>query len=78
MLGIGLQHKTVDCLTSELELTSSQILGLFNRIIRRLTKYLYEILGKAIEETFSVSDVPEMRPLNESINEDLEKTEKVM
>jgi len=36
MLGLGLQHKTVDQLATELELPSSQLLGLFNRTMRRL------------------------------------------
>lgn len=67
----------MDSLITELELSSAQILGLFNRIIRRITRYLYEILGKAIEETFEEPTAPDMQPLNKSINEDLGKTEKV-
>ncbi len=62
---------------TELELTSSQLLGLFNRVIRRMTKYLFDVLGKAIEEKFEITDVPELQPLTETIDQDLEKTEKV-
>lgn len=41
MLGLGLQHKTVDELCTELELPSSQLLGLFNRTIRRSVEEIY-------------------------------------
>lgn len=36
LLGLGLQHKTVEDLEKELDLPSSQLLGLFNRIIRKV------------------------------------------
>lgn len=37
-LGIGLQHKSLDQLEKELELPSSQLMGLFNRIIRKVVQ----------------------------------------
>lgn len=77
MLSIGLQHKTVDSLTTELDLPSSQILGLFNQLVRRIRNYTYGILEKAIAETLVEPEVSEMRPLSSSIDEDLRKTEKV-
>ncbi|XP_065209753.1 RNA cytidine acetyltransferase isoform X2 [Planococcus citri] len=78
LLGIGLQSKTVDNLTTELELVSSQLLGLFNRTIRRIVQYLDEVLEKAIELTFEESQVPEMKPLTETVDDDLEKVEKAL
>lgn len=36
LLGLGLQHKTLEDLEKELDLPSSQLLGLFNRIIRKV------------------------------------------
>ncbi|GLV37158.1 lethal (1) G0020 [Carabus blaptoides fortunei] len=50
LLGIGLQHKTVDTLSTELELPSSQLLGLFNRMIRKIVQYLNIILEQDIEK----------------------------
>lgn len=38
LLGIGLQHKSVDQLEKEIELPSGQLMGLFNRIIRKVVK----------------------------------------
>ena len=49
MLGIGLQHKKMEKLASELDLTRSQLLGLFNRIIRRFSQYLTTVLERATE-----------------------------
>lgn len=77
LLGIGLQCKTVDGLTTELELVSSQLLGLFNRTIRRIVQYLDEVLEKAVELSFEESQVPDMKPLTETVDDDLEKVEKV-
>lgn len=37
-LGIGLQHKSLDQLEKEVELPSSQLMGLFNRIIRKVVQ----------------------------------------
>ncbi|XP_053141280.1 RNA cytidine acetyltransferase isoform X3 [Hemicordylus capensis] len=38
LLGIGLQHKSVDQLEKEIELPGGQLMGLFNRIIRKLVQ----------------------------------------
>lgn len=37
-MGIGLQHKSVDQLEKEIELPSGQLMGLFNRIVRKVVK----------------------------------------
>ncbi|XP_014486431.1 PREDICTED: N-acetyltransferase 10-like [Dinoponera quadriceps] len=49
LLGLGLQHKTVDKLAEELNLPSSQLLGLFNRTVRKSTQYLHSIAEKHLE-----------------------------
>lgn len=76
-MGIGLQHKTVDELVGELDLVSSQLLGLFNRIIRRFTQFIDQVLEKAIEENFETSEAPIMKPVQKTLEDDLAKTEKV-
>jgi len=53
LAGLGLQHKTVDQLTTELELPASQLLALFNRSIRKLSSVLRKIMEGGIEEKLS-------------------------
>lgn len=79
MLGIGLQHKTIDDLSTELELPSSQLLGLFNRLIKRCVQYFNTILEQNIEQTMlSVkSESKEMNPVAKSMNDELEEAAKV-
>uniref|UniRef100_A0A3B4CRJ8 RNA cytidine acetyltransferase n=1 Tax=Pygocentrus nattereri TaxID=42514 RepID=A0A3B4CRJ8_PYGNA len=38
LLGLGLQHKSVDDLEKEIDLPSSQLMGLFNRLIRKVVQ----------------------------------------
>lgn len=38
LLGIGLQHKSVSDLEKEIDLPSSQLMGLFNRLIRKFVQ----------------------------------------
>lgn len=40
LLGIGLQHKSLEQLEKEVELPSSQLMGLFNRIIRKVVQVI--------------------------------------
>jgi len=49
LVGMGLQHKTVDVLTTQLELPANQLLALFNRAVRKLSAVLRSVLEKAIE-----------------------------
>ena len=53
LVGLGLQHKTVDSLVVELELPSSQLLALFNRSLRKLSGLLRGILESGIEKTLN-------------------------
>ncbi|XP_075234624.1 RNA cytidine acetyltransferase l(1)G0020 [Lycorma delicatula] len=80
ILGLGLQHKTIDSLSSELELPASQLLALFNRTIRRFVQYLSNITENAIEQSFIKQDsnnaVPDMNPLKQSVHQELEEAAK--
>jgi len=53
MLGMGLQHKTVDTLAKELDLPATQLLGLFNRTIRKILDYMNGILESGLEKDLS-------------------------
>ncbi|PNF34804.1 RNA cytidine acetyltransferase [Cryptotermes secundus] len=77
MLGLGLQCKTVDNLASELELPASQLLGLFNRTIRRCVQYLAGILEHSIKQGLILSrtDVT-FSPIAKSMRDELDEAAK--
>ncbi|MBN3307810.1 NAT10 acetyltransferase, partial [Amia calva] len=71
LLGIGLQHKTVDQLEKEIGLPSSQLMGLFNRLIRKIVQFFNSIEEKAVEEQMVASKEITMEPTIKTLNEDL-------
>lgn len=82
LLGLGLQHKVVDKLSEELNLPSSQLLGLFNRIIRKSIQYLNSIAERFIETVIMnkkvTNDDVQLNPLvGQSLHDELETAEKV-
>jgi len=69
-------------LAEELNLQSSQLLGLFNRIIRKSIQYFNSIAEKYIESTIltnkSVNEEVKVNPLGgQSLHEELESAAKV-
>lgn len=70
-MGIGLQHRTVDELSTDLDLPSSQLLGLFNRVIRRCVQHLNEILEKDVEKTLTSKKEVNMTPVLKSMQQEL-------
>ncbi|XP_028651883.1 RNA cytidine acetyltransferase [Erpetoichthys calabaricus] len=73
LLGIGLQHKSVDNLEKEIELPSSQLMGLFNRLIRKVVQLFTNIQEKSVEEQMVATRDIVMEPTVKSLNEDLEE-----
>ncbi|KAM8860479.1 RNA cytidine acetyltransferase [Synchiropus picturatus] len=77
LLGIGLQHKSVDQLEKEIELPASQLMGLFNRLIRKFVQIFTGIQEKAIEaEMVTTKDVcmePTIKSLDDDLNEAAEE-----
>ncbi|KAL7871311.1 hypothetical protein SRHO_G00088080 [Serrasalmus rhombeus] len=73
LLGLGLQHKSVDDLEKEIDLPSSQLMGLFNRLIRKVVQFFSTLQENAVEaEMVAVKDVnmePTSRPLHEDLDE---------
>ena len=53
LLGIGLQRKSIDDLAKELNLQSSQLLGLFNKIIKKFTSYLNSLVEESIRNSMN-------------------------
>uniref|UniRef100_A0A4X2PLF2 RNA cytidine acetyltransferase n=2 Tax=Xenopus tropicalis TaxID=8364 RepID=A0A4X2PLF2_XENTR len=76
LLGIGLQHKSVDQLEKEIELPSSQLMGLFNRIIRKIVQLFNRIQERAVEEEMATTKEVVMEPTLKSLQEDLEEAGK--
>ncbi|XP_013931419.1 PREDICTED: N-acetyltransferase 10 [Thamnophis sirtalis] len=76
LLGIGLQHKSVDQLEKEIGLPSGQLMGLFNRTIRKVVQLFNSVQEKAVEEQMAVMKEVIMEPTLKSLNEDLEEAAK--
>ncbi|XP_071369958.1 RNA cytidine acetyltransferase [Centroberyx affinis] len=76
LLGVGLQHKSVDQLEKEIELPSSQLMGLFNRLIRKFVQIFSSIQEKAIEAEMVASKDVAMEPTVRSLNDDLNEAAK--
>ncbi|XP_009895741.1 RNA cytidine acetyltransferase [Dryobates pubescens] len=75
-LGIGLQHKSLEQLEKEVELPSSQLMGLFNRIIRKVVQLFNAVQEKAVEEQMVATKDIVMEPTLKSLSDDLEEAAK--
>ncbi|KAK9516513.1 hypothetical protein VZT92_024437 [Zoarces viviparus] len=73
LLGIGLQHKPVDQLEKEIGLPSSQLMGLFNRLIRKCVQVFTSVQEKAIEAEMATSKDVSMEPTVRSLTDDLKE-----
>ncbi|KAM6926750.1 RNA cytidine acetyltransferase [Lycodopsis pacificus] len=73
LLGIGLQHKSVDQLEKEIGLPSSQLMGLFNRLIRKCVQVFTSVQEKAIEAEMATSKDVSMEPTVRSLTDDLKE-----
>ncbi|CAH1787885.1 unnamed protein product [Owenia fusiformis] len=71
LLGLGLQHKSVDKLEKELDLPASQLLGLFNRTIRKVVQNLKGMQEKAIEQELVEGKEITMEPVKQTMEEEL-------
>ncbi|CAG0894582.1 unnamed protein product [Cyprideis torosa] len=78
--GLGLQRKAVDKLSSELDLEPSQLLGLFNRSVKKIVVHLNEILETAVEKSLEISGTGDrsigdkMSPLKISLEKNLKRS----
>lgn len=71
LLGLGLQHRTIEDLEKELDLPSSQLLGLFNRIIRKIVQNLNEVLEADVEKSMVARKEITLVPVKQTMEEDL-------
>lgn len=73
LLGMGLQHKTAETLAGELEIETTQLLGLFNRIIRRFVQFFLQLIEQTVEKEFvQPSTETVFKPAATSVQEELE------
>jgi N-acetyltransferase 10 len=76
LLGLGLQHRTIDEVAVELELKSNQIMALFNKVIRKFVKHFTDLEEKEeaqqLPEIHAAKDV-KMNPLTQTLDEDLDE-----
>lgn len=81
LIGMGLQHKIIEDISTELELPASQLLGLFNRTIRKSVTYLTSIVEENVAQHLGSDtrkEVPTMLPTDQTVDEDLEAVAKVL
>ncbi|XP_034032144.1 RNA cytidine acetyltransferase isoform X2 [Thalassophryne amazonica] len=76
LLGIGLQHKTVEQLEKEIDLPCSQLMGLFNRLVRKFVQVFTGIQEKAIEAQMAATKDVTIEPTGRSLNDDLNEAAK--
>ncbi|XP_022780081.1 RNA cytidine acetyltransferase-like [Stylophora pistillata] len=76
LLGLGLQHKTIEALEKELELPSSQLLGLFNRTLRKVVQCFNSVLESSFDAQVTKGREVAMEPLAQGLQEDLEEAAK--
>ncbi|KAI9563099.1 hypothetical protein GHT06_010556 [Daphnia sinensis] len=77
LIGMGLQYKTADELAAELELPSTQLLGLFNRTMRKISQYLSSVIEQdvaaALESKSGRNLVSFRQPIGQPLSEELEE-----
>lgn len=76
LLGVGLQHKTVNQLEKEIELPSTQLMGLFNRLVRKIVQVFTKVQENAIEAEMVASKEITMEPTIGSLADDLNEAAK--
>lgn len=65
-----MQHNTIDDISKELGLPSSQVHGLLNRTVRKLTNSLSSIIEKTVEKSIKAPEV-NMEPISQDLDEEL-------
>jgi len=73
LVGLGLEHKTVDTLSTEVELPSNQLLALFNRAVRKIAGVLRTVLEQDIQARMDLKTVGKGMTALPSLDAELEK-----
>ena len=83
LIGLGLQHKTADELAAELELPTTQLLGLFNRTVRKISQYLTGVVERQLSaEMDSAASGRKLiqfgQPVSQPLADELDEEAKVL
>lgn len=73
LVGIGLQHKTIEDLEKDIDLPISQLLGLYNRILRKVVQYFNRIIEECVEKTIIKPTKVVMEPVKNTLDEELDE-----
>lgn len=81
LLAIGLQHKSIDDISKELNLPSNQTIAMFAKIVRKLSTYFKDIVKQSVSETLppleneTVKELngEEIKPRFEAVEQDIEE-----
>lgn len=72
LLGIGLQNKTIDQLSTEFNIPGNQVLAKFYDCIKKLTRSIVDFMESNIGRTIKDKTTTDLSPLPESLNKELE------
>jgi hypothetical protein len=61
----------VEVLEQQLDLPASQLLGLFNKIIRKMVQHFTQIMEKDVEQVMVERQEIELQPVEQTIDEEL-------
>ncbi|KAH3901377.1 ribosome biosynthesis protein KRE33 SCDLUD_002869 [Saccharomycodes ludwigii] len=64
LLAVGLQHKSIDDVTKELNLPSNQVIAIFAKIMRKFSLYFRQLLSSHIEEELPKMEEDKIREMN--------------
>ncbi|KAJ6221488.1 hypothetical protein RDWZM_000033 [Blomia tropicalis] len=75
LLSIGLQHNDIDKISAELNLPSTQILGLFSRTIKKISNHFQSIRSKQVEGQLKLKNIGQtnLNPLTQSLDDELQE-----
>ncbi|XP_065343635.1 RNA cytidine acetyltransferase [Cloeon dipterum] len=80
LLGVGLQHRTINEISEELDVMPSQLLGLFNRTIRKALAHLRGIVEKSTEAQLvpipKSNGSTQLRPTEQTLEQELDEVAK--
>ena len=82
LIGMGLQHKSIEDLEKELQLPPNQLLAMFNKIVKKIISLLEEINVSQMSKLLFTNDTQngteknalldkQMQPLKQSLEEEL-------
>ncbi|XP_055705720.1 RNA cytidine acetyltransferase isoform X2 [Phlebotomus papatasi] len=74
LLAVGLQNKSIDTVSEELNMPSNQILAKFYNAIKKLTKQIVDLMENKVQEEMTIKEIKEdnqFEPLKESLDDEL-------